>query len=609
MSGRTTFVLFTILCAMAGADDGVGQSVSGSTSVVGARPRAAPLGLWSWNADKPQDVFHIVIERVQGEWRASLGSDLVALVYNEGVVSFDGPDGNRFAGELAADASEIRGSWYQPHSPLDYQFVATPTVLSAVVENRWEAVIVVQSRPFRVYLDVFEDEDGGISAVIRNPEGNNILRASRFRVEADEDKWALVAGSGERERRYGLKYAGSGGLLLDYDRFDEPILLGPATDAAGYYSRREVGQPAPAASPPQLDDGWVVADPEEAGFDPDALGALTAELANADPRSRRPQMIHALLVAHKGRLVYEEYFFDHDRETRHDVRSLGKVFGSVLIGALQQQGHAIDAEHRPIRDVLEQEGHRLDDPRKADITLGQLLTFTSGLDCDANTDSRGSEWRMWEQQEEGNYWVFTAQLPMLYDPGEHYAYCSGSANLVGASLNAFGGERVHDLFDQLIARPLNFGPYHFALAPNGEGYLGGGAYVRPRDILKIGAMYLDGGTWNGKQLVDKGWIEESTAAQIEISPETTGMSQEEFENNYFGGSQAYIWRIDSVRVGERSYASYEASGNGGQLLIVVPEFDLAVTFAGGNYRMGGIWGRWRNEIIGGRIIPAMRERP
>lgn len=566
----------------------------------------APLGLWSWSADEPNDVLSVAVEKVHGEWRATLGAEPVVVTHDRGAVSVEGPDGSRFTGKLTSDSSEICGYWYQPSTPLDYQDVATPSVLPAVAEGRWQADVSVQPRPFTVFLDVFEDEDGEISAVIRNPEGNNTLGASRFRfVAAESGGWSLVSGSDDRERQHGLKPAEGGGLLLDYDRFDKPILLRPATDtlAAGYYSRR--GQPARPASPLRLDDGWAVAAPEEAGFDPAALQTLTTELASVDPRSRQPQMVHSLLVARDGRLVYEEYFFGHDREDRHDVRSLGKVFGSVMIGALQHQGYSIDATHRPIPDVLERGGLPLDDPRKADVTLGHLMTFTSGLDCSADSDSPGSESRMWAQQDEKNYWLYTAQLPMLHDPGERYAYCSGSANLVGASLNAFGGAPVYQLFDRLIAKPLDFGPYHFALSPNGEGYLGGGAYVRPRDILKIGAVYLAGGTWNGEQIVDESWIEESTTPQIDISPETTGMTPEDFGNNYFGGSQAYIWRVDTVEAGERSYASYEASGNGGQLLIIVPELDLSVAFTGGNYRTGGIWGRWRNDIIGGHIIPAM----
>jgi len=57
-----------------------------------------------------------------------------------------------------------------------------------------------------------------------------------------------------------------------------------------------------------------------------------------------------------------------------------------------------------------------------------------------------------------------------------------------------------------------------------------------------------------------------------------------------------------------SYAAYGMSGNGGQLLVVVPELDLAVVFTGGNYGQGGIWNKWRDQMIPEQIIPAIRGR-
>jgi CubicO group peptidase (beta-lactamase class C family) len=61
-----------------------------------------------------------------------------------------------------------------------------------------------------------------------------------------------------------------------------------------------------------------------------------------------------------------------------------------------------------------------------------------------------------------------------------------------------------------------------------------------------------------------------------------------------------------VRSGKNSYNEYAATGNGGQLLIVVPELDLVVVFMGGNYGQGGIWLRWPDEILGKEVIPAIR---
>ena len=58
--------------------------------------------------------------------------------------------------------------------------------------------------------------------------------------------------------------------------------------------------------------------------------------------------------------------------------------------------------------------------------------------------------------------------------------------------------------------------------------------------------------------------------------------------------------------GGRTYREFEANGNGGQILIVLPELDMVVVFTAGNYRQGGIWGRFRDQIVGREIIPAIR---
>ena len=580
---------------------------------------SSPLGLWVWNAGHEASVVDVAILRDGERWRATVDGQPADVTIDGRNVSLAAPNGQSFVGHIvgygvgngAGNASSIRGRWRQPSSSLAYSEMVTLTDLTAVDGGGWRARVDLQARPFRVFLDVFEDAQGELAAVIRNPERNEIMRAGRFRVEKDgKDRWTLVAGQGERQIRQSVRRNGDE-LQLDHSWFGTALTLLPAseTDAAAYYPRYPAAQAARYAPPPRLDDGWTVATAEEAGFDRQALDALVAELAGADPRNRRPRLIHSVLVAHKGRLLLEEYFYGHDRTMRHDTRSLGKVFAPVLIGALQQQGVDIDADVRPIADVLAAAGEALDDPRKKDITLAHLMSFTSGLDCDVNRDSPGSEDRMWGQQDEDDFWLYTARLPLLHEPGERYAYCSGSINLVGASLRAAGGKPIVELFDDLIAQPLEFGTYHWNLAPNGAAYLGGGTYMRPRDILKIGAMFAANGVWRGEQIVTPAWVEESTTAVIEITAGSTGMTADAFENSYFGGGSAYEWRTDRVRAGDRTYSSYEATGNGGQVLIVVPDLELTVLFMGGNYRQGGVWGRWRNEIVGGHIIPAMRSLP
>ncbi len=574
----------------------------------------APIGLWQYSQPVVSDTISVAFARDElGVWSATVDGKPYLVAVEGDALSLNAAEDNRFSGTLSADGAVIEGFWYQPADSLHYQRVETPIRLergdrAAGGSARWASDITVQSRPYRLFLDIFEEHDGSITAAFRNPEGNNILFSYRFAVERDaKGEWDLVRRRGDSETRYDLDLSQPDALRLDYGRIDGWQTFTPAgeTPMPGYYARDPRQGDVGYSVPEQLEDGWAVASAEEVGFDRSALDALAREIAGFDARAARPKLLHSMLVAHKGKLVFEEYYFGHDRETRHDVRSLGKVFGSVMVGALRQQGADIGPGDRTVERVLAQAGVAPDDPRTNGITLGDLMTYTSGLDCVSNDTSTGSEERMWAQEEEANYWRFTAKLPQLHDPGTRYAYCSGSANLVGASLVEFGNAPVHHQFDRLIAQPLGFGSYHWALAPNGEVYLGGGAYMRPRDVLKVGALYTGGGQWNGQQVLDPKWVATSTTAKLPITAATTGLSQEDFNNFYFGGEQAYIWRVDTVVAGEKTYRSYEASGNGGQLLIIVPELDLAVVFMGGNYRDGGVWGRWRNALIGGHIIPAM----
>jgi CubicO group peptidase (beta-lactamase class C family) len=179
---------------------------------------------------------------------------------------------------------------------------------------------------------------------------------------------------------------------------------------------------------------------------------------------------------------------------------------------------------------------------------------------------------------------------------------------MGAALTTATGTWLPELFERSVARPLQFGEYHWNLMPTDEGYFGGGAWLRPRDLLKIGQTYLDGGVWRGRRIVDSSWVAQSTLARVHISPATTGISPEDFGNFYGEGDDAYTWHLGGVSSATRNYPGYAATGNGGQVLIVIPELGLTVVFTGGNYRQGGIWGRWGNEIVGGEIIPAIGGR-
>lgn len=511
-----------------------------------------------------------------------------------GVFDF-GDDAGRFRGDA-------RGGWWIQPAGLPGMAYATPVSLTKS-GGMWRGAVAPLPQTFTLFLKLSQGKSGAWRAAFRNPEFNMNAGASQFAVRRDGARLMVQRASGETVREIDASQAPQR-LTIAWPPLPAPLTLTPDADPSKAWLARAPGAYA-YARPPETGDGWNTARARTADFDEAALAAFVQQIIDADPAAARPSLIHSVLVVRRGRLVLEEYFHGYDRDTPHDLRSAGKTFASLLLGAAMHDGAKISPESRLYETVGAAPPDT--DPRRAEITLAHLLTHSSGLACDDNDDeSPGNEGAMQGQTAQPDWWAFTLALPMAHAPGERYAYCTAGVNLVGAALRKVTGESAYAQFDRAIARPLQFGRYHWNLMPTGEGYLGGGVYMRPRDLAKIGQLALDGGVWNGRRVLDRAFLARATAAQIEINEQTTGMSAERFAAVATRGADGLGWHRYGVRAGDRRLESYEASGNGGQLLIVVPEVDLVVVLTGGNYGQGGIWTRWRDDLVGGKILAALR---
>lgn len=196
---------------------------------------------------------------------------------------------------------------------------------------------------------------------------------------------------------------------------------------------------------------------------------------------------------------------------------------------------------------------------------------------------------MQSQEAQPDWYRYTLDLPMRAEPGAADIYCSAGMNLLGGAISKAAGQSLPAFFDEQIAAPLQMGHYQMNLSPTEHGYMGGGIRLRPRDFLKLGQTYLDGGTWNGQRIVSEDWVRASAAAHSSINT----------EDDY-----GYAWWRRSFQVEDRAIASYHAAGNGGQMLFVVPELELVVLFNAGNYNDGRTRGTFRDRYMQGAILPA-----
>ena len=375
---------------------------------------------------------------------------------------------------------------------------------------------------------------------------------------------------------------------FEFSRRDENTAprFHPRTPGASTYVHR---------TPVTGDDGWKTASLESVKLDPKPIAALVQSLQGATATDVHAPYIHALLIARHGKLVVEEYFHGHGKAQVHDTRSAGKTLASVLLGIALEQKKGVTVQ-TPVARLLPGYAPLFqEDPRKQRLTPEHLVTMTSGLSCDDDDgDSPGNEDVMQSQRAERDWHRYAAALPMVREPGGTKAvYCSAGINLLGAIISRQSGMRLPEFFEQRFARPLDIRDYHINLMPNGEGYLGGGIYLRPRDALKLGQLVLSGGRWNQRQVVSPRWVEASTQRHAEFS----------IDHGY-----GYAWHLHELNVGERTYREYAAEGNGGQFVIVVPELDLTVMIAAANYGDFARWYRFQ-DLVPQYVIPAVLDAP
>jgi CubicO group peptidase (beta-lactamase class C family) len=520
-------------------------------------------------------------------------------------------DLGEFRGAFARNRTAIKGWWIQPdgtkkqgpHDPggLSQPF-ATPVTLTLSRPKTWRGNVVPLDDTFTLYLQIWRGTSGVLTGAFRNPELNLRGGFSQFRVTLVNDSVIFTArpDSSEPEIRR-IAYYDSAHKQLDvwWPQIQRRLILFPRTpdQALAYFPKLPRGIKYSYVGPPPGNDGLSSARASTVGFDTARLERLVQRITDTVQTSGRTPHIHSLLVARKGKLVLEEYFSGFDRDKPHDTRSATKTFSSVMLGAAMQKGFPLSSA-TPITRLLASRGpFENPDPRKDRITLAHLMTHGSGLDCDDNSESSpGGEDNMQTQTAKPDWWKYMLDLKMIHDPGTHFAYCSGSMNLVGGGISAGTKTWLPEFFDRTIAQPLQFGHYYYNLTPTGEGYTGGGVFMRPRDLVKIGQLYLNGGVWNGKRIIPKKWVTASTRPQTPApgAPADT-----------ISGTDGYAWHLGYIKSGERKYRFYQANGNGGQLLIVVPELDLVVVFTAGNYGNFQTWGPFQGDFVGNAIIPAL----
>ena len=321
---------------------------------------------------------------------------------------------------------------------------------------------------------------------------------------------------------------------------------------------------------------WPTAAPAGSGLSAERLAALEKSIQAGEMKS-----ITSVGVVRKGKLAWERYFNGADAATLHNTRSATKTVTGMLVGAAIDRGLIPGVQTPVLPYFKDREPLANPDPRKAKITIEDFLTMSSLLECDDQNDySRGNEERMYLVED----WVkFALDLPIRGFPdwvsrpadspyGRSFSYCTAGVVTLGTLVERAAKKPVPDFAREVLFDPVGVEKTGWQFTPLGTAMTGGGLGLATRDLARLGQLYLDGGAWNGRQVLPKAWVAESVRPHARVDEQT---------------EYGYLWWLRTFEANGKRHEAFLMQGAGGNKVAVFPKLGMVVVVTTTNYREKG----------------------
>lgn len=315
------------------------------------------------------------------------------------------------------------------------------------------------------------------------------------------------------------------------------------------------------AAPPAWQ--WQKDSPQNQGVDPAVLNDVH-ETFDSFP-------LLSSVIVRNGYIVDEYYKDGYDENSVFVLNSASKSVTSALIGIAVDMG-LIESVDVPIStyfpQVLENGGYW------AEITIRHLLTHTSGIDMSDTAD-----WYDWRSS--ANWVQYILDRSVTSRPGTVFNYSTGNTHLLSAILQQASGMTLEEFGKRYLFDPMEMNSASVSADAQGISDGGNGVSMNIYDMAKFGMLYLNGGEWQGSQLVSQDWVTQSTTVQ--------------FEHDSGSADYGYQWWVRTF--GDHDYPAYFAQGHAGQYIFVVPDLQLVIAMTSNYEGATSIYWRMVNQIV------------
>ncbi len=312
--------------------------------------------------------------------------------------------------------------------------------------------------------------------------------------------------------------------------------------------------------------------PSETGVPEEAVCGFLDKLADA----KIP--MHAVLLMRHGKLIAEGYYAPFHQNRLHRMFSICKSLNALAIGLLEADGKlSLDD---PVIQYFPDKIPECLHPFLSAMTIRDLLMMRT---CHASTTYKNSNLE----------WVESFfQTRPSHKPGTVFHYDTSAAHTLCMLVQRLAGMPMLDFLKKRLLHKIGWSAASYILPnPYGDPQGGSGLMCTARDLLLLGQLLLQGGFWNGEELLPQAFVKEATS---KLSPTImTGPVLSEMQ-----GYGYQIWR------GEHN--SFVLYGMGGQLVICLPDYDMVCVTCADTQGMGG-----GNQFIYNSfydtILPAINE--
>jgi len=298
---------------------------------------------------------------------------------------------------------------------------------------------------------------------------------------------------------------------------------------------------------------WPVSSPASKNLDTLKINAALQEV-------RSYSFFWSLLVVKNDTLVVEYYRSPLNKENDYEIHSAAKSFTSALLGIAIDKGIIRSSQERVLGFFPDLDTVGID-PRKRSWTLEHFLTMQSGIDWDETADHSAIF-------PDNVNWMYTAlKLPLRVNPGERFIYTTPNVNVLSGILTRATGMPTYDFAEQNLFTPLKISVRDWMKDPQRIFIGGTGMMFTPRDLARLGQLYLHNGNIDGKQILSRQWIQQTLVPRLPANRTWSDLQTV----NY-----GYLWwnNYDSRD------SLFMAAGFAGQFIFVVPSKDMVIVTIG-----------------------------